>query len=252
VFHSLEDLPPLDCHAHIAPDMTAEQLGALGSAQILAMTRSLEEAEYASGRSDSHVTWGCGVHPASESREAFDPLAFGRLVKSFAVVGEVGLDARGRPDQREVFGAILDACADQPVLMSIHSTGRISQVLEMLEAIPQRSAILHWFLGNASDIRRAVAAGCYFSVNAAMSDDQLRLIPLAKLLPETDFPSSRRRTGASLPGDVRPLEERLCRLHESTPADLRHRFYQNLRAITVSSGAIERLPEALAEHLLAA
>jgi TatD DNase family protein len=252
VFDSLEDLPPLDCHAHIAPDVTAEQLGALGSAQILAMTRSLEEAEYVSGRRDSDVTWGCGVHPATGSRDTFDRLAFARLLKRFAVVGEVGLHTRGRADQREVFGAILKVCADEPVLLSIHSTGRIPQVLEMLEAVPQRAPILHWFLGDAANVRRAIDAGCYFSVNAAMSEQQLRLIPLARLLPETDFPSSRRRTGASRPGETRPLEERLSRLHETDPVELRHRLYQNLRAITVMSGAIERVPERLAAHLLTA
>jgi len=40
------ELPPLDCHAHIAPDVTASQLDGLGSALIFAVTRSLDEARF--------------------------------------------------------------------------------------------------------------------------------------------------------------------------------------------------------------
>jgi TatD DNase family protein len=89
-------------------------------------------------------------------------------------------------------------------------------------------------------------------VNAAMPDETIRLISADRVLPETDFPSSRRRTGASLPGDVIGLEERLCSLMDVDRFELRHRLYRNLRSVSVASGAIERLPERLAEHLLAA
>jgi TatD DNase family protein len=252
VSDSPEDLHALDCHSHIAPDVTSDQLVTLGDSQILAMTRSLEEAEYVSRRTDPNLIWGCGVHPGVRNVAPFQADVFGRLIQRFAVVGEVGLDARGGPDQGRVLEAVLRITASEPVLVSLHSTGRVKQVLDMLEAFPQRGAILHWFLADGGQVDRAVRLGCYFSANAAMSDDQLRQIPADRLLPETDFPSSRRRTGASLPGDTRVLEDRLCSLLEMERTELRHGFYRNLRAISLSSGAIERLPDHLAEHLLAA
>src|SRR5690349_879515 len=60
---SPSDLPPLDCHAHIAPDVTRSQIRALNGAIIFAMTRSPAEAGAAARRSDATILWGYGAHP---------------------------------------------------------------------------------------------------------------------------------------------------------------------------------------------
>src|SRR5438105_11838523 len=60
---SPSDLPPLDCHAHIAPDVTKSQIGALKGAIIFAMTRSPAEAGAAARRSDATILWAFGAHP---------------------------------------------------------------------------------------------------------------------------------------------------------------------------------------------
>ncbi|MFD0687993.1 hypothetical protein [Actinomadura fibrosa] len=60
---SLSDLPPLDCHAHIAPEVTDPQVNALDGAMIFAMTRSPAEAAVAELRSDATIAWGYGAHP---------------------------------------------------------------------------------------------------------------------------------------------------------------------------------------------
>ena len=51
------ELPRLDAHAHIAPDVTRSQLNELGRAHIFAMTRTLDEAEAVRTRDDEAVTW---------------------------------------------------------------------------------------------------------------------------------------------------------------------------------------------------
>ncbi len=61
-------LPSLDCHAHIAPDVTRHQLDTLGHTHIFAVTRSLSEAEEVAERVDSRLTWGIGIHPALPPR----------------------------------------------------------------------------------------------------------------------------------------------------------------------------------------
>jgi hypothetical protein len=71
----------LDCHAHIAPDVTSEQLRELGNVLVLAMTRTLDEAEAVSRRDDPQRLWGCGVHPAVRSaRDSFDVTRFRSLL----------------------------------------------------------------------------------------------------------------------------------------------------------------------------
>jgi hypothetical protein len=84
-------LPALDCQAHIAPDVNAQQLASVGDAHMFAMTRSLAEATAVLRRRDPALTWGIGVHPGvAEARSTYDPDRFRALLPSFALVGEVG------------------------------------------------------------------------------------------------------------------------------------------------------------------
>jgi TatD DNase family protein len=242
----------LDAHAHLAPDVTQEQLHRLDGAHVIAMTRSMAEAAYVRGREDEAVTWGCGVHPTDRrALAAFDPDRFGKLIADFAVVGEVGLDFRGGERQVDVLRRILRIAKDEPVLMSIHSTGMVAQVLELLTAIPQRAPILHWFVGDRDQLSAAVGVGCFFSVNGSMTDEQIAALPPDRVLPETDYPAAS-RSGASKPGDIGALELRLSKLWGDGNVQTRHRVFANLRRLAVASGAIERLHDSFVEHLLAA
>jgi TatD DNase family protein len=248
----LEELPPLDAHAHLAPDVTEAQLRRLNGAVVFGMTRSLAEADYVADRQDQTVAWGLGTHPTSyRDLASFDASQFGRLVDRFAVIGEVGLDFRGGRRQREVFDYVLQATAGRPVLVSIHSTGMVAEVLDALDAYRQKAPILHWFMGGQSDIDRAVELGCYFSVNAAMPDEQIAVIPRDRMIPETDFPTAD-KAGARRPGDTISIEERLGRRWAETPTEVRHSLYVTLRQISLASGAIEAMPSDVVGHLLAA
>jgi TatD DNase family protein len=233
------ELPPLDAHAHIAPDVTPTQVHALEPAVVFAMTRSLKEAHYAH-REDAafspRLVWGIGAHPGAErALSQFDNQMFQRTLPQFALIGEVGLDRRGdRQAQAEVFQLVLQAAVDQPVLISAHSTGRCTAVLDQIEESPHPGVLLHWFNGTDAEIRRAARLGCFFSVNAAMSAETLSQIPLDRLLTETDFPSARARTGASKPGDVGKIE---YKLEEIYGPGIRAHVWRNLAELTTRSGA---------------
>ncbi|MCZ2836774.1 TatD family hydrolase [Modestobacter sp. VKM Ac-2985] len=215
------------------------------------MTRSLQEARQVVQRQDRPLTWGLGVHPGLPAAlEEYSAETFRRAHPYFAVVGEVGMDRRGSiKTQQAVFESILDELQDQPVLISVHSTGRIDPVLDAIEKRPHPGLILHWFSGNPDQVERAAGAGCYFSVNAAMTDEALERIPEDRWLPETDFPSSRARTKARLPGNTYPLEDRISHIRAMTPPVVRQRAYRNLRDISTKSGAVARLPKRIADLL---
>jgi TatD DNase family protein len=251
---SPSDLPALDCHAHIAPDVTAPQIRALGGAIILAMTRTPPEARYAANRDDPTILWGYGVHPAVP--DAFAALTEDGIRSAIArhvVIGEVGLDRKSAVEpQTAALDLILRVCANQPVLLSLHSTGRTSHLLDTLSQRPHPGAILHWFNGTRNEIQRAAAMGCYFSVNAAMSDERLAWIPQERLLPETDFPSSRRTTQAHRPGDIDFLEQRLSRLTDQPATAVREMWYRNFAELANRTGVLPRLPlelQRLISHL---
>mgnify|MGYP003382495122 FL=1 len=243
-------LPTLDCHAHVAPDVTHSQLATLGHSHVFAVTRSLSEARLVMNRDDRGLTWGIGVHPAvATARAEYNPEVFRQLLPRFALVGEVGLDRRGTRDEQErILSDVLGACDGKPVMISIHSTGRTRAVLDLVKQRPHPGVILHWFLGTSSELTEAVRLGTYFSVNSAMSDALLAAMPRDRVLPETDFPA--RQVRARTPGETTALEKRLATLWRISDQETRHQLWTNLKRLAVVSGAINVVSESLADTLL--
>jgi TatD DNase family protein len=216
------------------------------------MTRSLEDASVALTNPQPGLSWAVGCHPGLlGALNTWDRTTFEDLTSRSLVIGEVGLDRRsGLPLQQEVFSDIL--AATNGCLVSVHSAGRVEAVLECVENSHQSGVILHWFLGDKSAVERAVALGCFFSINAAMSDDTLRGLPFDRVLPETDFPASRGRTGASKPGDVRQLEMQASRLSRKSPSEIREHWYRVLSRAFDEADAWGRAPAPLRELVLRA
>ncbi len=248
---TLKPLPALDVHAHIAPDVTRSQVAALGNAVVFAMTRSLAEATHVRNLSNNTLIWGVGVHPGvATARERWDSQLFEELLPSFALVGEVGLDRRGGDwlRQRAIFDEILTIVKSEPVLVSIHSSGAASEVVSHLHSSGLHGAILHWFTGNEADTRRALNAGAYFSVNAAMTVEQIGYLPRDRVLSETDFPA--RQVRARKPADIERVEFLLSEAWGIPTDEVRAKIWWNFRTLSEQTGAIERLPEAVADRLL--
>lgn len=243
---SPSDPPPLDCHAHIAPDVTPAQIAALRGSLVFAMTRTPAEARAAARRRDATLLWGFGVHPGVPAAvAAADEPTLARAVEDFVLLGEIGLDRRGpAAPQQHALETVFLASSGRPVLLSLHSTGRTRQLLEILRQQPHPGAILHWFNGSTEEISEAVEIGCYFSVNNAMTDERLALIPDDRILPETDFPASRRIILAARPGDTTALERRLALRDGVSETVVRRNWYANLRTLTDSAGVTGRLPTA--------
>jgi len=241
---SPSDLPPLDCHAHIAPDVTPSQVAGLRGAMVCAVTRSPAEARSASRRHDDTILWGFGVHPGIPAAlAAVETLDLEDALAGFMLVGEIGLDRRGQlAVQTGALEAVLEACATRPVLLSLHSTGRTRELLTVLRQRPHPGTVLHWFNGTQDEISEAAELGCYFSVNNAMTDERIAAMPPDRVLPETDFPSSRRTILASRPGDTTALEQRLA-LRDGVPEHVvRQRAWANFGKVAAAAGVAARLP----------
>ncbi len=248
------ELPPLDCHAHVSPSVTDRQLTRLGQAIVFAMTRDPEEAIEATKRCDKSLLWSCGAHPSFVARSgSIDLDQFARRTKRFAIVGEVGLDRRSGnvPLQQDVLGGILDRVQDEPVLVSLHSAGCTSEMLQILRERRRPGLIMHWFTGSQAEADELLSLGCYFSVNTAMRREMLQELPRDRILPETDYPVARKRTGVR-PGDTEALETLLAEIHGTQPEEMRRQFYRNLRRISVETGAIDRMSTHVSDLLLTA
>lgn len=249
-------LPPLDAHAHVAPSVPARDLLSLRAA-VFAMTPSLSEWKQVAGRADQLTVWGLGCHPAiSAEVEGFSPPAFTEALRSAALVGEVGLDARRGAaigKQRHVFSQVLEMLAEHPRLVSIHSLGASRQVLDALERQPQSGAILHWWRGSAAETDRALEMGCFFSLNAAEAAKPkvIEQIPPDRVLTETDFPYAQKydATGDT-PGATVAIEHALQRVWALDEWRVRRQIWTNLAALLGRTGSTSRMPVGFRKTLL--
>lgn len=234
-------LPPLDLHAHINPKTRQVDLERLG-AVVFAATRSLDEYESVRTRRDQVTVWGVGCHPGvAQAQHDFDAERFGSLLASTAFVSEIGLDRRSKvplEEQERVLDSILDHLQAAPRIASIHSSGAPGRVLDALERRQIRGAVLHWWRGDDSQTRRAVQLGCWFSINAAgvKYPHHVSLIPIERILTETDHPSGDRASSAPRqPGSVADVEEALAWIYGTTVGSIRQQIWANFARLVDES-----------------
>jgi TatD DNase family protein len=189
-----------------------------------------------------YVRVALGLHPQLVSERASELPLWKELLPGARYVGEVGLDAAPRyyrsfELQKQVFAEILLACAAAgDKVLSIHSVRAARIVLDMLEKHlpPGRGrVVLHWFTGSASDARRAVDLGCYFSINAEMLRNErhratVAALPLSQLLTETDGPFTNVNEHMATPRDVAHTVQALAHLRGVEPARLATMICANL------------------------
>jgi TatD DNase family protein len=195
-------------------------------------------------RSD-HVRIALGLHPQLVAERENELSIFERYLSDARYVGEVGLDAgprfyRSFAAQERVFERILRTCAEQgSKILTVHSVRAVSKVLNHIErALPQDRGriVLHWFTGTAAEARRAIALGCYFSINGEMlrSPKHRQLVgnlPLDRLLTETDGPFVEHDGRPLRPRDVGKTVGELAVLRDLVPNAMEEAILQNLRRL---------------------
>ena len=172
-----------------------------------------------SGRASVHI--GLGLHPeVAEAKQGEEDLLV-QLIASARFIGEIGLDGSSRfkqslPLQVRIFTSAIAECQRQGGrVMSIHSRGAETRVLDTLEAHPGAGTpVLHWFSGNRAELQRAIRLGCWFSVGPAMlagakGRAHLSEMPLNRVLPETDGPFAKRRGASLMPWEASDIADYL-------------------------------------------
>lgn len=94
----------------------------------------------------------------------------------------------------------------------------------------------------------AIDTDAYFSVNATMSQEQIRGLPRNRVRCETGFPA--RKVRARKPAETAAIEQLLSQALETSQQEVHAATWRNLRTLSERSGAIERLPERIADTLL--
>lgn len=246
----MRELPPLDVHAHVATDIAASDLEGLG-AVVLIPTRSLADFNLVSGRQDLVSIWGLGCHPSLVgTQRTFDAALFEQALSQTSYVAEVGLDGGSRvplEKQAEILQTILETVDRLPRIISLHSYRATSELLDLLAKHgTQPGRVLHWWLGDVEETQRAIELGCYFSVNFSMirTIETWKMIPLDRLLLETDHPSGDRFSAAPRqPGRVQPVEAAIAKHHGVTASVVRQHIWANFARIVAATDTRALVPE---------
>lgn len=244
-------MPPLidfHCHLDLYPDLEAiVQRCEAHKVFTLAVTTTPAawERNRAAMKKTKFVRPALGLHPQLVAERPADRQLWEELLPQARYVGEVGLDAGPRfykswDQQKETFELVLRACAAAGgKILSIHSVRAVKAVLDAIDArLPSRKgrAVLHWFTGTASEARRAVELGCYFSINPEMLQDDkhgelVRSLPRDRLLTETDGPFTATGKRPSDPLDVADCLAALSRTLRIGKEDCASLLMENLRQL---------------------
>lgn len=233
------------CHLDLYPDHEA-LIAECDDAQVATLAVTTTPKAWPRNRElaarSTHVRVGLGLHPQVVAERADEVSLVERLLSETRYVGEIGLDAGPRfyksfADQERVFRRILRACSEQGgKVLTIHSVRAVSKVLDCLErdlAQDRGRVVLHWFTGSGAEARRAIAMGCYFSINAEMLRSErhrtlVSSLPLDRLLTETDGPFVETEGRPVRPRDVASTVASLAAIRALSPDDMATQVLNNL------------------------
>ena len=188
-----------------------------------------------------------GLHPQLAHERRNELALFDSYLPETRYVGEIGLD--GAPEFRPhwntqvaVFEHILARCKEAGGrTMSIHSRRASRAVLDNLERFSAAGTpILHWFSGSFSDLDRAVALGCWFSVGPAMlAGERGRALaarmPRERVLTESDGPFAQVNGVSAMPWQVEQALNALSTVWSLPSEEVTHNIRDNLRRILETS-----------------
>lgn len=241
------------CHVDLYPDhaLAVREADAAGVFTLAVTTTPLAwPRNHELAQRTKHVRAALGLHPQLVAERAGELELWDRYLSEARYVGEVGLDAGPRfykslDLQKQVFQHVLQRCADAGgKVVTVHSVRAAKAVLDHIESFlppPKGKVVLHWFTGSKAEARRALELGCYFSINAAMLENErhasmVAQIPLDRLLTETDGPFTKTDDRPSKPADVAVVVEALSRLHGIPTLTVAATIRANLRALLEPRG----------------
>jgi TatD DNase family protein len=236
------------CHLDLYPDF-ATAIADCERNQVYTLTVTTTPLAWPRNREltmkSKYVRAALGLHPQLVADRSSEIRLWEEYFPQARYIGEVGLDAGPRyfksfDLQKEVFQKVLKTCANAgDKIITVHSVRSAKHVLDMLEAhlpIGRGKVVLHWFTGGKSEARRALDMGCYFSINSEMlrnerHRDMIAVLPIDRLLTETDGPFTQIDGRPSRSSDVRGTVERLASVYRKTPDAMSGFIQRNLEKL---------------------
>lgn len=192
---------------------------------------------------DTHgIAVALGFHPELIASRINENELFLTKLKECKYVGEIGIDGSNRfrsslSIQADFFKeALIESERLGGRILSVHSRGATKEVLSMIENYVSLSTpVMHWYTGTAKDAQYAVEMGCWFSINPQMCDSKsgmkiIEMIPLSKILPETDGPFTQKQGSPYMPWDDTVVQY-LSQYHGISNETVVQQMHDNLEKI---------------------
>jgi TatD DNase family protein len=198
-----------DTHFHLDPEDNAaelcEQARKAGVSRLMVLGGSVTSSQRAvqAAQDEPGLYAAAGVHPhdAEEFDGDFAPFLEMYADPKVIAVGEVGLDYyyehSPRERQRQVFRQFLELGATQDLPVVIHCREAMEDCLSILDdtLVPGQRFEIHSFTGTPAEAEEMLARGAFLSYNGMATfrraeniRETLRVVPLDRLLLETDAP----------------------------------------------------------------
>ncbi|MDB5225587.1 MAG: sec-independent protein translocase protein TatD DNase family protein [Candidatus Adlerbacteria bacterium] len=205
------DLKLFDAHCHLyMPQFDTDRQEVLARMQEAQMGAVVIGVDLASSRAALELTkqhsflWAAvGLHPNDNPAEEFDMGAYEALAREPRVVaiGECGLDyfrSGGTDEEKSAqkmrFEKHVELAEKVQKPLIIHCRNAHEDMLAILEnKKPTVPVIIHFFTGTGELAQMYLDLGCYLSFPGPvtytdMYDDSMRVVPLDRMLIETDSP----------------------------------------------------------------
>ncbi len=201
----------IDSHAHYDDecfnedrDILLEELYSKGVDKIITVGCRIEQCEAAIKLSEkhSHVYAAVGIHPediASAPDDYLDRIKEWVKFAKVVAVGEIGLDYHydgyDRGKQMEIFEAQVRLAKELDMPVIVHSRDATADTMEIVKKYAPLKGVMHCYSGSAETAKQVLSYGMYISFtgvltfkSARKSVDALAVIPMDRLLLETDCP----------------------------------------------------------------
>ncbi len=196
----------------------------------------------------SNAYLAVGIHPWEVGNASDGELEeVVKLIPKADALGEVGLDRKFVPKtyekQLRFFSTLVEAAVKYGKLVSVHAAGAWGEVIEGLESAGVKHAIIHWFTGPHTLLKKVADLGYLIGVNPAAkiqrkAREVIKVAPLEILVTESDGPYKYRGmmlTPALIPEVIKIIAE----VKGLNTREVEEAVAENFRRLVKSAG----LPE---------
>jgi TatD DNase family protein len=203
----------IDTHCHLTFEPLADDVPAVlersrqaGVTAWITVGTSLSDSRKAVELADRHENLfaSVGIHPhdaKDAGDEALDELKELAAGDKVVALGETGLDFHynfsKQPDQRRVFAQHLEIAGQLDLPVIVHSRNAYEETLDILDrhGTGLKGVVFHCFGGSADQARELLDRGYHISFtgvvtfkNAQVAREAARVVPVDRLMVETDCP----------------------------------------------------------------